>query len=81
MATRASTIWSRLAPLVTIGGSLVVALMIAEQAIAGEDAWSAVSLDESWQLEQWGADEEAVTMLANRRADFLAAARFLELLA
>jgi chaperone required for assembly of F1-ATPase len=68
-----------LAPLVTIGGSLVAALMIAEQAIAGEDAWSAVSLDESWQLEQWGADEEAVTMLANRRADFLAAARFLQL--
>ncbi|MCL6684693.1 ATP12 family chaperone protein [Sphingomonas alba] len=70
-----------LSPLVTIGGSLVAALMIVEEAIAAEDAWSAVTLDERWQMEQWGVDEEAVTMLANRRADFLAGASFLELLA
>jgi len=44
------------------------------------EAWEAVSVDERWQLEQWGADSEAETALANRRADFLAAARFLELL-
>ena len=70
-----------LAPLVTIGGSLVAALMVAERSIAAEDAWFAVSLDERWQLEQWGSDVEAETVLANRRRDFLAGARFLELLA
>ena len=69
-----------LAPLVTIGGSLVAALMVAEQSIDPEDAWSAVSLDERWQLEQWGSDVEAETILANRRRDFLAGALFLELL-
>ena len=69
-----------LSPLVTIGGSLVAALAVLEKAITPEEAWEAVSIDERWQLEQWGADAEAETALANRRRDFLAAARFLELL-
>ena len=69
-----------LAPLVTIGGSLVAALAVLEHAITPEDAWAAVSVDERWQLEQWGADSEAETALENRRRDFLAAAHFLALL-
>lgn len=69
-----------LSPLITIGGSLIVALAMLEKAIAPEQAWDAISIEERWQLEQWGADEEAVAALANRRRDFLAAARFLELL-
>jgi len=69
-----------LTPLVTIGGSLVAALAVLEKAIAAEEAWEAVSIDERWQLEQWGADSEAEAALDNRRRDFLAAARFLELL-
>jgi chaperone required for assembly of F1-ATPase len=67
-------------PLVTIGGSLVTALAVLEHAIAPDEGWNAVSLDERWQLEHWGADAEAETMLHNRRCDFLAAAHFLELL-
>ena len=51
-----------------------------EKAITPEQAWEAVSLDERWQIEQWGADAEAETALENRRRDFFAAARFLELL-
>jgi chaperone required for assembly of F1-ATPase len=69
-----------LSPLVTIGGSLVAALAVEETAIAVEQAWDAVSVDECWQLEQWGADAEAAALLENRRRDFFAAARFLELL-
>jgi chaperone required for assembly of F1-ATPase len=69
-----------LSPLVTIGGSLVAALALIERAITPEAAWDAVSVDERWQLDQWGADAEAEQVLANRRRDFLAAARFLELL-
>jgi chaperone required for assembly of F1-ATPase len=45
-----------------------------------EDAWDAVSVDERWQLEQWGADADAQAALENRRSDFMAAARFLDLL-
>lgn len=69
-----------LSPLVTVGGSLVAALAVVEKAIAPEEAWEAVSVDERWQLEQWGADAEAETALENRHRDFLAGARFLELL-
>lgn len=69
-----------LSPLVTIGGSLVAGLAVLEQAVPPETAWEAVSLDDRWQAEQWGEDAEAAAALDNRRRDFLAAARFLELL-
>jgi len=69
-----------LSPLVTIGGSLIAGLGVLEKAMMPEDAWQAVSVDERWQLEQWGADSEAETALQNKRRDFMAAARFLELL-
>lgn len=69
-----------LSPLVTIGGSLVTALALLENAVTPELAWQAVSIEERWQLEQWGADPEAEAALENRRRDFFAAARFLEML-
>jgi len=69
-----------LSPLVTIGGSLLAALGTLEEAFTPEQAWAAVSLDDRWQLEQWGADEEAQAALDNRERDFLAAAQFLRLL-
>ena len=69
-----------LSPLVSIGGSLIAALAVAEKAMPAEDAWEAVSLDDRWQLEQWGADPEAQERLDARRDEFLGAAGFLELL-
>ena len=69
-----------LSPLVTIGGSLVAALAVLEKALLPADAWEAVTVDDRWQLEQWGSDKEAEEALANRRSDFFAAAHFLELL-
>ena len=69
-----------LLPLVTIGGSLVAALAVLEGAVTPEAGWQAVTLDERWQSEQWGADSEAEAALASRRGEFVAAARFVELL-
>ena len=69
-----------LSPLVTIGGSLVGALAVLEKAMTPVQVWQAVSLDDQWQLERWGSDAEAEAALENRKRDFLAAARFLELL-
>lgn len=69
-----------LSPLVTIGGSLLAGLAVLENAIRPQEVWKAISLDQRWQLEQWGADPEAEAALENRRRDFLAAARFVELL-
>lgn len=69
-----------MSPLVTIGGSLVAALAVLEKAMTVKEAWRAVSLDERWQLEQWGSDAEAEAALENRKRDFFAAAKFLNLL-
>ena len=69
-----------LSPLVTIGGSLVAALAVLEKAIGPEKAWDAVTIDDRWQLDRWGTDAEAEAALESRRRDFLAAARFLDLL-
>ena len=69
-----------LSPLVTVGGSLVAALAVFEGAISPEDGWLAVSVDDRWQLEQWGSDADAELALNNHHADFLVGARFLELL-
>ena len=68
-----------LSPLVTVGGSLIAGLAVLEKALTPEEAWQAVSIDERWQLEQWGADPEARAALENRERDFFSAARFLEL--
>jgi chaperone required for assembly of F1-ATPase len=69
-----------LSPLVTISGSLVIALALAEGAVPLDEAWEAASLDETWQTEQWGEDAEAAARFANRRRDFDAACAFLNLL-
>jgi chaperone required for assembly of F1-ATPase len=70
-----------LSPLVTVGGSLLAALAVLEKAISPETGWQAVSVDDRWQLEQWGSDADAELALETRRRDFFAGARFLELLA
>lgn len=80
VATLDSFRLAALSLLVTIGGSLVASLAVLEGAIDVDEAWDAVSVDERWQLEQWGADEEAEKALENRRNDFFAGARFVELL-
>lgn len=68
-----------LAPLVAVGGSLLAALAVLEGAVTPDSAWEAVTVDDRWQLDQWGADTEAEQRLDNRRRDFLAAAAFLKL--
>ncbi len=69
-----------LSPLVTISGSLLIALALAEGAIDREAAWAAATLDEAWQAEQWGTDPEAAAALEAKRREFEAADRFLQLI-
>lgn len=69
-----------LSPMVTIGGSLVTGLAVLEGTVSPDAGWQAVSLDDRWQIEKWGADDEAVKALEYREKDFLIAARFLSLL-
>ncbi|SFP46932.1 ATP12 family chaperone protein [Sphingomonas rubra] len=66
-----------LSPLVTITGSLVLALALAECAITPDDAWTAAELDADWQAERWGEDALAAEARAARRREYDAALRFL----
>ena len=69
-----------LSPLVTLSGSLVLALALAEAEMTEEECWQAAELDDLWQAEQWGEDTLATTAREDKRRDFRAAARFLALL-
>lgn len=69
-----------LSPLITIGGSLVVALALAEGAFDGDALWAAVNCDELWQEQRWGADAEAIAARAAKQREWDAAVRFLALL-
>lgn len=69
-----------LSPLTTIGGSLVVALGVEAGAISANDGWDAVILEEVFQEERWGTDDEALKARSARRRDWDAAARFATLL-
>ena len=60
--------------LITIGGSLVTALMVSEGAIEADVAFDACHLDELWQVGLWGEDWLATEAREKRKADYVAAA-------
>ena len=65
--------------LVTLSGSFVIALAVADGAFPVRDLWSASRLDESWQAEHWGKDVEAVEAAAHKMRAFLHAAELFRL--
>lgn len=65
--------------LVSMSGSLVLALAVVRGARTAEEAWALSRIDESWQEEQWGADEEAAEIAQRKRTEFLHAAVFHEM--
>ena len=65
--------------LVAIPGSLVLALAVARGALDPATAWDRARIDETFQAEEWGEDEEAAEIAALKREDFLSAARFFAL--
>jgi chaperone required for assembly of F1-ATPase len=64
--------------LVALSGSLVVGLAVAEGVESAETLWALSRIDEDWQAEQWGEDEEARATAEWRRAGFVHAARLLQ---
>lgn len=66
--------------LVSLTGSLVLGFAAFMGAAPAERIWAMSRIDETWQEEQWGADEEASEVAALKRAAFLHAGNFLELL-
>ena len=67
--------------LVTVSGSFMIATSVIKKRYLPEDAWSLSRLDEEWQTEQWGVDEEAEEVAALKKTafqhafDFFAAAQ------
>ncbi|MBL4800649.1 MAG: hypothetical protein JKY45_02075 [Emcibacter sp.] len=64
----------------TICGSVSVALNVLGGNLTTDQAWAAAQLDENYQIEQWGVDDEAKIRQDNMKAELDAAAFFLELL-
>jgi len=63
-------------PLVTLTGSYAIALAATEGYGSAESLWALSRLDESFQIEQWGDDEEAAEHAAIKKSAFLHANDF-----
>lgn len=64
----------------TLTGSALLALALLGGRLTAGEAWAAAHVDEDWNIEQWGADEEAVVRRDLRYREMAAAARVIELL-
>lgn len=62
--------------LVSLTGSLVLGFAAARDFADVEAIWLASRVDEIWQAEQWGADEEAVAAETLKKSEFLHAKAF-----
>jgi chaperone required for assembly of F1-ATPase len=62
--------------LVSMSGSLVIGLAAQAEAFAIDDLWTRSRLDELWQIEQWGQDDEADATASLKHLAFLHAHRF-----
>lgn len=65
--------------LVAISGSLILGLAVTRGRLSAEAAFACSRIDESWQIELWGEDEEAAAQEVLRHAAFLTAGRFFAL--
>jgi chaperone required for assembly of F1-ATPase len=62
--------------LITLSGSAVLGLAVAKRHLDPEVAFDLSRIDEEFQAEQWGRDEEADIATHNKRTQFLHADRF-----
>ena len=65
--------------LVAISGSLVLGFAVAEGRLDAGAAWALSRIDERWQADLWGRDDEAEALEAVRHAAFVQAERFYRL--
>lgn len=65
--------------LVAISGSLILGLAVTRGKVAADEGFALSRIDESWQTEQWGEDEDAAKIESLKRAAFANAAKFFAL--
>jgi chaperone required for assembly of F1-ATPase len=64
----------------TLTGSALLALALMRGMLDEDQVWAAAHVDEDWNTEQWGVDEEVAARRAARLVDFKAAASILKAL-
>ncbi len=62
----------------TLTGSALLALALNQGVLDAGQVWTAAHVDEDWNIEQWGVDEEVAARRAARWIDFRAAADILK---
>lgn len=62
--------------LVTLPGSWIIGFAALNNHVSAETLWTAAHIDEIWQAEHWGEDEEALAARVVKRDAFLTALRF-----
>lgn len=65
--------------LVAISGSLVLGFAVAMRRLDAGQAWTLSRIDETWQAEQWGNDDDATESEAVRHSGLIHAGRFFSL--
>ncbi len=65
--------------LVSISGSLVLAFAVARGRLTADEGWQLSRIDEDWQIELWGTDEDAAAAAALKRQAFHHASVFYSL--
>ena len=64
----------------TLTGSGLLALALAHGVLDADQVWAAAHVDEDWNAERWGTDDEAAARRAARSVDFRAAAQILKVI-
>jgi chaperone required for assembly of F1-ATPase len=62
----------------TLTGSALLALALQRGVLDPDQVWAAAHVDEDWNAEQWGPDEEVANRRAARLVDFRAAVKILK---
>jgi chaperone required for assembly of F1-ATPase len=65
----------------TLTGSALLALALSSGAVTPDAVWRAAHVDEDFNMQTWGRDEQAVARREYRARDFEAAAQVLALAA
>jgi chaperone required for assembly of F1-ATPase len=64
----------------TVTGSALLAVALLRGRLDADAVWAAAHVDEDWNIEQWGIDEEVAARRAAKQVDFRAAASVLRAL-
>jgi chaperone required for assembly of F1-ATPase len=64
----------------TLTGSALLALALLRGVLDQDQVWAAAHVDEDWNIEQWGVDEEVAARRAARLVDFRATASIIKAL-